>query len=238
MADSLKSKPLSSFFEISPALLNSYYARPHRFHKTKLADFTYREGHWVRCPETICSNRNSLPIDSITTPSRFILINDSQKVTSTALAHRQVLHQQCLQPLLQSQINRMPNRPSPLLSHTRDCHQCLSQTFRRSWLRVQEGHRLARLYLRATTLELRASHPGPVGVVRLAQRILWAVLQEVLEVDHPEEGRLALEVVEEVHLDPLALFRDLDRDFLQAESILRKYRRLQQLYTLLSSSRR
>ena len=79
MADSLKSKPLSSFFEVTPALLDSCIARPHRFHKTKLADFSYKEGHWVRCPETICSHRNSLPIDSITAPSRFILINDSQK---------------------------------------------------------------------------------------------------------------------------------------------------------------
>ena len=132
----------------------------------------------------------------------------------------------------------MPNRPSPLRSHTQDCRRCLSQTYRQSWRRVLEGHRLARLYLRAAALKLRTSHPGPVGVVRLAQGILWAVLREVPEVDHPEEGRLALEVAEEVHLDPLALFRDLDRDFLKAESILRKYRRLQQLYASLSSPRR
>ena len=79
MADSLESKPLSSFFEIPPALLDSCYARPHRFHKTKLADFAYKQGHWVRCPETIYSHRDSLQIDSITAPSRFILINDSQK---------------------------------------------------------------------------------------------------------------------------------------------------------------
>ena len=79
---------------------------------------------------------------------------------------------------------------------------------------------------------------GVVRLARLAQGILWVVLREVPEVDHPEEGRLALEVAEEVHLDPLALFWDLDRDFLKAESILRKYRRLQQLYALLSSPRR
>ena len=79
MADLLESKPLSSFFEIPPALLDSCYARPHHFHKTKLADFAYKQGHWVRCQETICSHRDSLQIDSINAPSRFILINDSQK---------------------------------------------------------------------------------------------------------------------------------------------------------------
>ena len=79
MADSLESKPFSSFFKISPALLASCYTLPHRFHKTKLADFAYKQGHWVRCPETICSHRDSLQIDSIATPSRFIFINDSQK---------------------------------------------------------------------------------------------------------------------------------------------------------------
>ena len=79
MANSLESKPLSSFFEIPAALLDSCYARPHCFHKTKLTDFTYKERHWVRCPKTICSHRNSLQIDSITAPSRFILVNNSQK---------------------------------------------------------------------------------------------------------------------------------------------------------------
>ena len=77
-----------------------------------------------------------------------------------------------------------------------------------------------------------------VRLARLAQGILWAVLREVPEVDHPEEGRLALEAAEEVHLDPLVVFQGLDQDFLKAESILRKYRCLQQLYASLSSQRR
>ena len=79
---------------------------------------------------------------------------------------------------------------------------------------------------------------GVVRLARLAQGSLWVILREVPKVDHPEEAKVAIEAVEAVHLDPVVVFRALDQDFLKAESILRKYRRLQQLYASLSSLRR
>ena len=79
---------------------------------------------------------------------------------------------------------------------------------------------------------------GVVRLARLAQGILWAVLKEVPEVEDPQEAEVAMEVAEAVHLDPVVVFQALDQDFLKAESILCKFRHLQQLYTSLSSPRR
>ena len=135
----------------------------------------------------------------------------------------------------------MPNRPLPPLSHTWDCRRCLLRTYKQSWHKVLEGQHLTRLYLRVATLELRTSQLGPMEMVclaHLAQEILLAVFREVPEVEDLQEVEVAMEAVEAVHLDLVAVFQTLDQDFLKAGSILRKYRRLQQLYASLSSPRR